>query len=137
MPAPQSFNKIKLTTSNNSEYDIMLSEVSGQLYIDDDPISLQNNVFSLKKVTSTSYTQESDYTHFLYDDDTAGGEISVTLLDPSDHQLLSQHKKIGNTANIVISTPSGVTIDGQSSYTLDIQNEAIGVYTDGSNYFIQ
>ena len=137
MPAPQSFNKIKLTTSNNSEYDIMLSEVSGQLYIDDNPISLQNNVFSLKKVTSTSYTQESDYTHFLYDDDTASGEISVTLLDPSDHQLLSQHKKIGNTANIVISTPSGVAIDGQSSYTLDIQNEAIGIYTDGSNYFIQ
>ena len=137
MPVPQSFNKIKLTTSNNSEYDIMLSEVSGQLYIDDNPISLQNNVFFLQTVTGISYTQESQYTHFLYDDDTAGAEITVTLLDPTDHKLLSQHKKIGNTANIVISTPSGVTIDGQSSYTLDIQNEAIGVYTDGSNYFIQ
>ena len=137
MPAPQSFNKIKLTTSNNSEYDIMLSEVSGQLYIDDNPISLQNNVFSLKKVTSTSYTQESDYTHFLYDDDTAASEISVTLLSPASHNLLSQHKKIGSTANIVINAPNGSTIDGNSSYTLDVKNEAIGLYTDGTNYFIQ
>lgn len=137
MAVAQSFNKIKLTTSNNSEYDIMLSEVSGQLYVGDNPISLQNNVFSLQTVTGVSYTQESQYTHFLYDDDTAGAEITATLLDPADHKLISQHKKIGNTANIVISTPSGVTIDGQSSYTLDIQNEAIGIYTDGSNYFIQ
>jgi hypothetical protein len=137
MPVAQSFNKILLTTSNTVENNILLSEVSGQLYIDDKPISLQNNVFSLQTVTGASYTQESQYTHFLYDDDTAGAEITVTLLDPADHKLLSQHKKIGNTANIVISTPSGVTIDGQSSYTLDIQNEAIGVYTDGSNYFIQ
>ena len=115
----------------------MLTEVSGQLYIDDSPISLQDNVFSLKTVDSTSYVQESNFTHFLYNDDTAGGQIDVTLLDPSDHQLLSQHKKIGDTGNIVISPPSGVLIDGQASYTLDIQNEAIGVYTDGSNYFIQ
>ena len=137
MPAAQSFNKILLTTSNTAENNILLSEVGGKLHVGDNPISLQNNVFSLKNVTSTSYTQESDYTHFLYDDDTAGGEVSVTLLSPSSHNLISQHKKIGNTANVVINAPSGATIDGASSYILDVQNEAIGLYTDGTNYFIQ
>jgi hypothetical protein len=133
----QNFNSIRLTTSNNVDNNIILSEVSGQLHVDDNPISLQNNIFSLKVVQNTEYTQESNYTHFLYDDDTAGGLMTITLLDPSSHQLLSQHKKMGSTGNILLSGSNGVTIDGFSSYTLDVQNEAIGLYTDGSNYFIQ
>ena len=137
MPVPQSFNKIKLTTSNNSEYDIMLSEVSGKLYIDNNSVILDQDYFSLKTVTGTSYTTESNYTHFLYDDDTAGGAISVTLPAPSGHNNLSQHKKIGASGDIIINAPNGSTIDGTGSYTLDIQYEAIGIYTDGSNYFIQ
>ena len=137
MPVAQSFNKILLTTSNTAENNILLSEVNGQLHVGDNVISLQNNILSLKKVTGVSYTQESNYTHFLYDDDTAGSEMSITLSPPSSHNLLSQHKKIGNTANVVLSAPSGVTIDGLEAYTLDVQNEAIGLYTDGTNYFIQ
>ena len=133
----QSFNKIKLTTSNNSEYDIMLSEVSGQLNVDNDPVLLSKEYFSLKTVTGTSYTTESNYTHFLYDDDTAGGAISVTLPAPSGHNNLSQHKKIGSSGDIILNAPNGSTIDGTGSYTLDIQYEAIGIYSDGSNYFIQ
>ena len=137
MPVPQSFNKIKLTTSNNSEYDIMLSEVSGKLYIDNNPVILDQDYFSLKTVTGTTYTTESNYTHFLYDDDAAGGAISVTLPVPSGHNNLSQHKKIGSSGDVVINCPNGSTIDGTGSYTLDIQYEAIGIYSDGSNYFIQ
>jgi len=137
MPVPQSFNKIKLTTSNNSEYDIMLSEVSGQLNVDNDPVLLSKEYFYLKTVTGASYTTESNYTHFLYDDDTAGGAISVTLPAPSGHNNFSQHKKIGSSGDIIINCPNGSTIDGTGSYTLDIQYEAIGIYSDGSNYFIQ
>lgn len=137
MSVAQSFNKILLTTSNTAENNILLSEVSGQLYVGENPISLQSNLLSIKTVTGVSYTQETDYTHFLYDDDTAGQVMSITLTSPSSHNLLSQHKKIGNTANIVITAPSGATIDGSASYTLDVQNEAIGLYSDGTNYFIQ
>jgi hypothetical protein len=137
MPAPQSFNKILLTTSNTAENNIMLSEASGKLYINNNPVVLDQDYFSLKTVTVTSYTTESDYTHFLYDDDTAGGAISVTLTAPSGHNNLSQHKKIGSSGDIIINAPNGATIDGTGSYTLDIQYEAIGIYTDGSNYFIQ
>ena len=133
----QNFNSIKLTTSNNVDNNIILTEVGGQLHIGDNPISLQNNIFSLKVVQDSLYTQESGYTHFLYDDDTAGGLMTITLLDPSGHQLLSQHKKIGSTANVLLSGLNGATIDGSPSYILDVQNEAVGLYTDGSNYFIQ
>lgn len=36
MAGAQSFNKILLTTSNNQEYNILLQEISGQLYINND-----------------------------------------------------------------------------------------------------
>jgi hypothetical protein len=95
------------------------------------------NVFALVKVTTTSYIQVDTYTHNLYDDTTAGGQMLVNLLPPANHVGVTQHKKIGSTASVVLSAPFGVTIDGQPSYTLTNQYEAIGLYTDGTNYFIQ
>jgi len=95
------------------------------------------NNFALVKVTTTSYIQNATYTHNLYDDTTAGGQINVTLLPPAYHVAVTQHKKIGSTANVVLSAPNGTTIDGQTFYTLMNQYESIGIYSDGTNYFIE
>jgi len=95
------------------------------------------NNFALVKVTTTSYIQNATYTHNLYDDTTAGGQINVTLLPPAYHVAVTQHKKIGSTANVVLSAPNGTTIDGQTLYTLMNQYESIGIYSDGTNYFIE
>lgn len=43
MPVAQSFNKILLTTSNTTENNILLSEVSGQLNVDNNPVLLANS----------------------------------------------------------------------------------------------
>jgi hypothetical protein len=95
------------------------------------------NAFALVKVTSTSYVQVDTYTHNLYDDAAAGGQMLVYLLPPANHIGVTQHKKIGSTANVVLSAPNGATIDGQPTYTLMNQYEAVGLYTDGNNYFIE
>jgi hypothetical protein len=93
--------------------------------------------FSLETVSVTAHNQKTTKTHSLYDDTTAGGTITVSLLAVGSHSGVTTHKKIGNSHMIVLSAPSGVTIDGQSSYNLTTQYESVGVYTDGTNYFIQ
>jgi hypothetical protein len=95
------------------------------------------NVFALTTLSSTTNIQSVAYTHYLYNDSITSGQMTVYLLPPSNHIGVTQHKKIGSTANVVLSAPNGATIDGQPTYTLMNQYEAIGLYTDGTNYFIQ
>lgn len=143
MARTQNFNSIKLTTSNNSEKEILLREVEGKLYIGNEEVATVNgssggsaNV-SAKSVTTTTYTQETGISHFLYDDTTAGGAISVDLLNPTGVNNVTQHKKIGNTADVTLNPPATYTIDGENSFTLTQQYESITLYSNGSNYFIQ
>ena len=95
------------------------------------------NVFALNTINTLNYNQISTYTNTNYNDSAAGGVITVSLLPVLSHIGVTQHKKIGSTANVVLSAPAGVTIDGQPTFTLRNQYEAIGLYTDGTNYFIQ
>jgi hypothetical protein len=135
MSRAQNFNKIRLTTSNNEANNITLQEVGGKLFIGDEEVA--TNSINAKSVETTSYTQESGVSHFLYDDTTAGGAISVDLLNPTGVKNITQHKKIGNTADVTLNAPATYTIDGENSFTLTHQYESITLYSNGSNYFIQ
>jgi hypothetical protein len=135
MARAQNFNKIRLTTSNNEANNITLQEVGGKLFIGDEEVA--TNSVNAKSVETTSYTQESGVSHFLYDDTTAGGAISVDLLNPTGVKNITQHKKIGNTADVTLNAPATYTIDGENSFTLTHQYESITLYSNGSNYFIQ
>jgi len=135
MARTQNFNSIKLTTSNDSEKEILLREVEGKLYIGNEEVA--TNSVNAKSVEATSYTQEPGISHFLYDDTTAGGAISVDLLNPTGVKNITQHKKIGNTADVTLNAPATYTIDGENSFTLTQQYESITLYSNGSNYFIQ
>lgn len=114
--------------------------VLGKIYGDGSSIAGLGNggiVFALTSVTTTTYNQDGTYTHTLYNDTVAGGQITVALLPPASHSGVTQHKKIGTTASIVLSAPSGVTIDGQPTFALTSQYQSIGLFTDGVNYFIE
>ena len=143
MARTQNFKSIKLTTSNDSEKEILLREVEGKLYIGNEEVATVNGssggstTVSAKSVTTTTYTQETGISHFLYDDTTAGGAISVDLLNPTGVNNVTQHKKIGNTADVTLNAPATYTIDGENSLTLTQQYESITLYSNGSNYFIQ
>lgn len=92
---------------------------------------------TVQTVTTTTHTQVVDTTHHLYDDDTAGADIIVTLASPASVTKSIIHKKIGTSHNVILTPPTGVTIDGANTYTITQQNESITLFTDGSNYYIQ
>lgn len=92
---------------------------------------------TVQTVTTTTHTQVVDTTHHLYDDDTAGADIIVTLASPASVTKSIIHKKIGTSYNVILTPPAGVTIDGANTYTITQQNESITLFTDGSNYYIQ
>jgi len=73
MPVPQSFNKILLTTSNNSEYNITLQEISGQLYINNHLVVTSANIGSLSNIT----TIESDVTTLQSDITTLQSDVQA------------------------------------------------------------
>ena len=112
--------------------------------------------FSVVTVDTPTYTQIPQHTHHLYDDtDLDGGGsgsggggggacIVVDLLDPTLHEAVTIHKKIGDSCDVLLLPPSGCTIDGVvsdglvSGYTLTSQNEAISIFSDGvSGYYIE
>ena len=94
--------------------------------------------FNLTKIiTPGDYSQSNNYTHFVYDDDTAGGNIITNLLPVANHTGVKVHKKIGTTGTVTLSAPLGVLIDGQPYIILNTQYQSIQLYTDGINYCIQ
>lgn len=54
----QNFNKIKLTTSNDSAKNIILQEIEGKLYVDDDEVltieSINDNVLTTTTENNTT-----------------------------------------------------------------------------------
>ncbi len=92
---------------------------------------------TIQTVTTTTHTQVADTTHHLYDDDTAGDDIVVTLVSPATIVKSVTHKKIGSNHNVILTPPTGVTIDGYSIYNITQQNESVTLFTDGINYYIQ
>jgi uncharacterized protein YaiE (UPF0345 family) len=100
MPAPQSFNKILLTTSNESEKNITLQEISGQLYINDHLVITSANIGSLSNITVI----ESDVTTLQTD---------LTTLDTSVSTLQSEVSTLqASSGTSVLTNSSSVSFDG-------------------------
>lgn len=72
----------------------------------------------------------------LVNDDSAGAEVTIFLPEPVDgatHYI----KKIGSSHNVVVdSEDTEVLIDNGTQAPLTIQNEAIKVAADGTNWWI-
>ena len=100
-------------------------------------LPLGNSLNNVITVTSNAYTQTTDTTHTIYNDDDAGvtTDIVATLMAPADHTGTTVHKKVGSSHNVVITPPSGL-IDGAASFTLQFENESISIFSDGTNFYI-
>ena len=103
--------------------------------LDSNGIGKWASLYSSETISTTTHTQAVDTTHNLYNDDTAGAQIDVTLLAPTSHKGETTHMKIGSTADVVLTPTSGTTINGAGSYTLTTQYQAVKVFSDGTNYF--
>ena len=121
-------------------------------------------LFNIALVTGVTHTQLNTDSHNLYDDTLLGGGdggsgsgsgsgsggegssgpcIVVDLLPTNQHVGVTHHKKIGDSCDVLLLPPSGVSLDGiesdglVSGYSLTSQYESISIFTDGTDYFIQ
>lgn len=130
-------NSLKFVNNSEAEFSLGVNG-EGQLTFNSEPVvSGGGSTFALNKVsTSGIHDQVKTNTHTLYD--ATAGDIVMDLIDPAEHVGVTQHKRVDASTNTVtLSSSTGILIDGASEYTLDTQYEAVGVYTDGTNYFIQ
>lgn len=109
MAVAQSFNKIKLTTSNNSEYDILLSEVSGQLFVDENPVAISG---------SFSASSLSDYN---FDGNSIEGFAATIVDETSTSYTLSASDAgkmivIDNSENSTVTVPQGLSTGFNCSF---------------------
>ena len=87
-------------------------------------------------VTGTTHTAADEYV-ILVDDDTAGAAVTVTLPAASGVTDRVYHiKKLGTTANVTVDGNSSETIDGATTAVLTAQFESLMISCDGSNWHI-
>ena len=142
MPVPQSFNKILLTTSNTAENNILLQEISGQLYINNHLVVTSDNIASLTTVTNI----ESDVS--TLQTDTSSLQTNVSTLQTNVSTLQTEvstvQAQIDNItkynistrdteANILASSPTNPTGEVTIAYGTDTQDFYIW---DGSAWYI-
>lgn len=109
MVAPQSFNQIKLTTSNNTEYDILLSEVNGQLFVNSSPVAISGD-FNAANL--------SDYN---FDGNSIEGFAATVVDETSTSYTLSTSDAgkmivINNAEDSTVTVPQGLSIGFNCSF---------------------
>jgi len=67
--------------------------------------------------------------------DASSGEITITLPSPAAN-IRVVVKKVDSSANKVVVNAGTANIDGNTTFTLEIQYEAYEFYCDGSNWYI-
>lgn len=128
MPVAQSFNKILLTTSNTAENNILLQEISGQLYINNHLVVTADNIASLTTVTNI----ESDVS--TLQTDTTSLQTSVSTLQTQVDNITKYNISTRDTeANILASSPTNPTGEVTIAYGTDTQDIYIW---DGSAWYI-
>jgi len=100
------------------------------------PASIGATPAFTRKTITTSYTILS--TDYLIGVSSSSSAITVTLPSGIANMNYVIKDESGNcgTYNITIATTSGQTIDGASSYIMAINYEAIGLYFNGTSWFV-
>ena len=129
MPVPQSFNKILLTTSNTAENNILLQEISGQLYINNHLVVTSANIGSLSNIT----TIESDVTTLQSDVTTLESDVTTLQSDVQALQPIFNISTRDTKANILASTPTNPSGEVTVAYGTDTGDFYI---YDGSAWYI-
>ena len=125
----QSFNKILLTTSNTAENNILLQEISGQLYINNHLVVTSANIGSLSNIT----TLESDVTTLESDVTTLESDVTTLQSDVQALQPIFNISTRDTEANILASTPTNPTDEVTVTYGTDTGDFYI---YDGSAWYV-
>ena len=153
MPGPQSFNSLKVTTSNIVDNDILLTEVSGYLNVNNNPLAVSGNFgasdlsnfnfngnpilgfdASIVNLTSTSYTLSSNDSGKVICIEHAS-DITVTV--PTGLSTGFNCTFIQKGTGKITFSGSGITINNRQSHTKTAgQYSAASLLSYSSNIFI-
>jgi hypothetical protein len=109
MSVAQSFNKILLTTSNTADNNILLSEVSGQLNVNNNPVAISGS-FNAGSLSDFNFDGNSieGFSATIVNDTTT----SYTLSDSDSGKLIcTDHSSL-----ITITVPSGLSVGFNCSF---------------------
>ena len=149
------FNYMHSTATNKPRYGVFIDATAGgtpdknkilynyiegmatAAFADEGTNTLVRNNFGFSNIKTVS----ADYTMSWVDEtilaDASGGAITVTLPDPAAYPNYEvMIKKVDSSTNAVTVAPHGTeTIDGASSLTLQNQNDAKRLRSDGTNWY--
>jgi hypothetical protein len=114
---------------------------AGASFVFQDPVSFPQGISTQIKepvitVTTTTYTAAS-YTIILVDDDTAGGNVLISLPDAStSNEKQYTIKKLGTTGIVTIDPHLSQLIDGELIFELLEGKEVIRIVCDGTKWSI-
>lgn len=91
---------------------------------------------TVKNVITTAYTALVTDDVILVDDDTAGGQVTITLPAVSSITKRLEIKKLGSTASVVVDGNGAETIDEALTATLTVQFESITIVTGEGNWHV-
>lgn len=106
---PQTFNSIKITTSNSIDKDITLTEVNGQLNVNNSPLLVSGSFGA------------SDLSNFNFNSNPISGfEASVVNQTTTSHTLsssdLGQIICLDHASNITITVPTGLGVGFNATF---------------------
>lgn len=109
MSVAQSFNKILLTTSNTADNNILLSEVSGQLNVNNNPVAISGS-FNAGSLSDFNFDGNSieGFSATIVNDTTS----SYTLSSSDSGKLIA----IEHASNITITIPTGLDLGFNCSF---------------------
>ena len=96
------------------------------------PLTPAAKQLTIVTVTTTSRTMGVEDV-VLVDDDTAGGDVTITLPPASDPGYPRFIKKLGSTGNVIVVDPA---IDGEVQQILASRYNAIMLIPDGTSWWI-
>ena len=153
MPGPQSFNSIKVTTSNITDNDILLTEVGGYLNVNNSPLAISGNFgasdlssfdfngnpilgfdASIIDTTSTSYTLSSDDSGKIICIEHAS---NITVTVPTGLSTGFNCTFIQKGSGNIVFSENGTTINNRQSHTKTAGQYAVAsLLSYSSNIFI-
>lgn len=89
----------------------------------------------LADVTTTSYTMTDTDEMLTVDDDTAGGDVTITLPAVATARKTARNiKKLGTTGKVILDPNASELIDDDTTLELLFKDECVSIYADGSQW---
>ena len=87
-------------------------------------------------ITTPTYLVDNLPTILICDTDSAGSDITVTMLAASRATNVYHVKKIGTSGDVIVDGNASETIDGGVIATITLENESMMIVSDNTKWYV-